>query len=96
MKTVTLTAKNKKTKRIALNKTIRIELKSQGEYTVILSDAITDDDLEITCLSRLVKGSTIIVIKPMEMFFMPKEIFIPKSFQLVWHNIDCVVIYDLH
>ncbi len=97
MKTITLSSKNPKTLRIPLNKAKRITLQSPNNtiYRLCLSDALDSNDQETTTVCKLINKSTIIKIHPLEMSFMPKDIFVPKSFQLFWHEDICKVTYEL-
>lgn len=96
MGVIKLSAKNPNSQRILLNGAKKIELNSKGDYKLCLSDSLKSDDLEITIVCRLMhEGSKIVEIHPMEMFFMPKDLFVPKSFQLFWHKNNCTVAYEL-
>lgn len=96
MGVIKLSANNPNSQRVALGSAKKIQLNSKGKYKLCLSDTLKNDDLETTIVCKLIHdGLKTIEIHPIEMFFMPKDLFIPKSFRLFWHNTDCEVIYEL-
>jgi len=98
MARINLSEENPKSKKIALNNATKIELRSKinSHYKICLSDALDDNDIETTCVCKFIHGSGNIEINPIQMNFMPKEIFIPKSFQLFWCEDKCFVNYELY